>query len=390
MSRVCEATKPQYRDASRRAPGPTSDRRLWAWVVLLAIALLAVDVCVPLEFNAAIIYVGLVLLSLWSPRESFMRVAATAATCLAILGLMIWAEGRGGLSWPAIVNRAIAIAALWGTAGICLCRQRWAYREFGWHFERERGLKETDVLRRAKAELDRKNAELDATKDVVVYTLAKLAESRDADTGQHLERLRAYSQLLAIQLRKDPVFAKSIDDEFVANLYRASPLHDIGKVGIRDELLLKSGRLTPEEFELVKRHTTIGGNLLDDAISRKPAAEFLKMASVVARCHHERCDGRGYPLGLSGAAIPLAARIVALADVFDALTTERPYKSAFSAEAARDLIRQESGRQFDRAVVDAFLERFNDFVHIRERYPDKHVQIFGLTDSILSEVCSQI
>jgi len=146
------------------------------------------------------------------------------------------------------------------------------------------------------------------------------------------------------------------------DLYRASPLHDIGKVGIPDEILLKPGRLTAAEFEHMQQHTVIGANILEQAIAQSPYAGFLGMAAVVAFYHHERFNGSGYPAGLAGAGIPLPARIVALADVFDALTSERPYKPAEPAFRAREIIEGERGRHFDPVLVDAFHSRFADIL----------------------------
>jgi len=165
-------------------------------------------------------------------------------------------------------------------------------------------------------------------------------------------------------------------------------LHDIGKVCIRDSVLLNQGRLDPEEYELMKRHTTIGGDILEDTMSHLKDAEFLDMGALIARCHHERFDGGGYPGGLSGGVIPLAARIVALADVYDAMVSERPYREAHTPEDARRLIEAESGRQFDPRVVGAFLRRFEDFAEVQLRYPNKYVQVFDPTpdpESALSQ-----
>jgi putative two-component system response regulator len=281
-----------------------------------------------------------------------------------------------GVFWVAATNRLIAIAAIWATAFLCILRQRQASKESQITFERETAKEENESLRRTEAVLARKIEELSAAQDAVVYALARTAESRDMETGQHLERIRAYSQILAEELRKEGAFAQVIDDEFVAHLYRASPLHDIGKVCIRDSVLHNQGRLDPEEYELMKRHTTIGSDILEDTMSRLKDAEFLDMAALVAHYHHERFDGGGYPEGLSGGVIPLAARIVSLADVYDALVSERPYREAHSPAEARRLIEAESGRQFDPRVVGAFLRRLDDLVEVQSRYPNKYVRVF--------------
>ncbi len=363
-----------------------SERNLWAGTVLLAAVVTGIDSLAPPALNAGVVYVSLVLLSLWSRRQSFTYIVAVAATCLVSTGMFYGLAG-GLPTREAIVNRMLAVGVIWSTALVCALRQKKMAGEFQARRERQRTLAENRELQQAKVELEQKSRELAATRDVAVYTIAKVAESRDPETGQHLERIRAYSQILALELQKEPVYARVIDRAFLENLYRSSPLHDIGKVGISDEILLKPGEFTVEEYESMKQHTLIGVNILEDAIGHHRDARFMEMAAVIARCHHERFDGQGYPAGLSGAAIPLAARIVAVADVFDALASERPYKQAYSPHEARKIIENESGRQFDPAVVEAFKRRFADFLQAQLKYPNKHVRIFGVTDSILAEVC---
>ena len=198
--------------------------------------------------------------------------------------------------------------------------------------------------------------------DVTVAALTKVAELRDTDTGGHLIRMRSYTQIVAEELGRDSPYADQIDEQFLDDLYRASPLHDIGKVGIADSLLRKPGRLTPDEFETMKQHTTIGADILDHVALGAPDAEFLGMAATVARFHHERFDGRGYPAGLCSTKIPLPARIVALADACDAITSLRPYKAPQLATTARDIIQKDAGSHFDPVVVNAFLRRFDTMV----------------------------
>ena len=204
--------------------------------------------------------------------------------------------------------------------------------------------------------------ELIGTRDLAIFALAKLAESRDPETGEHLDRIRNYCRILADELGRHGPYQEQIDESFVNDLYRSSPLHDIGKVGIPDAVLLKPGRLTKEEFEVMKQHTVIGAEAIRRAVQHNECGGFLKMAMQVARHHHERFDGRGYPDGLSGLAIPLAARIVTVADVFDALTSPRVYKPAFDPEVSRQMIEQEEGRQFDAAVIAAFRTRYPEIL----------------------------
>jgi len=211
-----------------------------------------------------------------------------------------------------------------------------------------------------------RTAQIIETRDVTVFALAKLAESRDPETGEHLERLRTYSQILAEQLREQGPYTDQVDEQFLDDLYRSSPLHDIGKLGIPDTILLKPGRLSVSEFEIMKRHTTIGAKALECSATQNKSGSFLITAAEVARSHHERFDGSGYPAGLSGQHISLAARIVALADVYDAITSARVYKSAFTPEVAKSMIEKEAGGHFDPAVVDAFRARWDDFLNVRD------------------------
>jgi putative two-component system response regulator len=193
------------------------------------------------------------------------------------------------------------------------------------------------------------------TKDVVIFALAKLAESRDQDTGSHLERVRHYSRLLADTVYNSPWRPQDLDQQMIHNIFMTSPLHDIGKVGIPDRILLKPGRLTEPEFDLMKTHTTIGADTLMGAYEKAPHANYLKVAAEIARHHHEKYDGSGYPDGLTGEAISLPSRIFALADVYDALRTPRPYKGPFSHDKAKAIIVEGRGSHFDPMVVDAFL-----------------------------------
>ena len=203
------------------------------------------------------------------------------------------------------------------------------------------------------------------TRDMAIFAMAKLTEARDSETGQHLERVRSYSRLLARQLGSLSQYASQIDEIFIRLIYDTSILHDIGKVGIPDRILLKPGRLTAEEFKIMKTHTTVGRDTLNAALERFPDAQFLRFARDIVAWHHERYDGSGYPDGLRGEEIPLPARIVSLADVYDALTTRRVYKEAMSHEEARRLILQEAGKHFDPDVVWAFTRVDDEFDQVR-------------------------
>jgi putative two-component system response regulator len=202
---------------------------------------------------------------------------------------------------------------------------------------------------------------------VTIFTLAKLAESRDPETGLHLDRIREYSKILGINLARQNKFADILPYADIENIYYTSVLHDIGKVGIPDTILLKPGPLDEAEFEIMKTHTIIGGKTLGQALAEYPDAQFLEVARNIAFWHHERYDGSGYPHGLSGEDIPLCARIVALADVYDALTSKRPYKKAYPHETACRIILEKRGSHFDPDIVDAFAASDAEFAGVSTR-----------------------
>ncbi len=220
--------------------------------------------------------------------------------------------------------------------------------------------------------------------DVTAAALTKVAQLRDTETGEHLVRMQSYTQIVADELSRHGPYTEQIDEQFLEDIYRASPLHDIGKVGISDAILLKPGRLTPAEFETMKQHTTIGANILDHLAMGAPEATFLDMAASIARFHHERFDGGGYPAGLAGTEIPLAARIVTVADAYDAITSSRPYKSAESSYAAKDIIQRDSGGHFDPAIVRAFVRRFEALASVQQHTLDQAPVVTG-ANSFLSE-----
>ncbi|HUE17818.1 MAG TPA: HD domain-containing phosphohydrolase [Planctomycetaceae bacterium] len=208
------------------------------------------------------------------------------------------------------------------------------------------------------------------TRGMTVFAMAKLAESRDSETGAHLERVRRYCRVLAQRLQQNPRFGHVVDDEYVRLIYETSPLHDIGKVAIPDAILLKPGKLTAAEFEIMKTHTLRGAETLDSALQEFPNARFLRMAKEIALSHHEKYDGSGYPSGLVGDKIPLCGRIVALADVYDALTSKRVYKSAFSHATATLTILRESGKHFDPEIVETFVAAGNEFSETYSRWSE--------------------
>ncbi|MEN6327747.1 MAG: HD domain-containing phosphohydrolase [Syntrophomonas sp.] len=197
-----------------------------------------------------------------------------------------------------------------------------------------------------------------------ILALAKLAESRDDDTGDHLERVQAFAGILARQLSLMSNYSSIVTPEFSKNLFYACSLHDIGKVGIPDNILLKPGKLSLEEFEIMKTHASLGAETLESVYEKYPNNALIKMGIAIARHHHERWDGKGYPTGLAGENIPLPARIMSVVDVYDALRSERCYKAAMPQDQVLKIILEGSGSQFDPTLVKAFVQVANDFDRI--------------------------
>ncbi|MEM9553378.1 MAG: HD domain-containing phosphohydrolase [Acidobacteriota bacterium] len=220
--------------------------------------------------------------------------------------------------------------------------------------------------------VDEQTEEIRRTRDIALTTLAKLAESRDSETGRHLERMQEYSRILAEAIHQGP-YGEQIDDDFVEWVFKSSPLHDIGKVGIPDAILRKPGPLTADEQSIMRTHTTIGGDTLRAVLEEFRGPTFLTMAMEIAYHHHERWDGKGYPYGLAGTSIPLAARVVAIADAYDAITSRRPYKDAVPHSEAVRRIEVDRGRHFDPELVDLFLARRERFAEVQSQLDDEQV-----------------
>lgn len=209
--------------------------------------------------------------------------------------------------------------------------------------------------------------------DAAIMAMASLAETRDEETGNHIRRTQLYVRTLATHLRDHPRFAAELTEDNILLMYKSAPLHDIGKIGIPDRILLKPGRLTPEEFEIMKTHTTLGHDAIVAAESMMELPlSFLRYAREIAHSHQEKWDGSGYPQGLAGDAIPLSARLMAVADVYDALISRRVYKPAFPHEEAVRIIRDGRGRHFDPDITDAFLTLSETFRDIARRFADEH------------------
>ena len=220
-----------------------------------------------------------------------------------------------------------------------------------------------------EAEVARRMTENNLTQQVSIRALAHLAETRDPETGKHIARTQGYVRQLAIELRQHPRLSVGLSEHYIDLLTRSAPLHDIGKVGIPDHILLKPGPLNREEWAIMKTHASLGSDAIEQAERDiESPLEFLALAKEIARWHHEKWDGSGYPDGLASEDIPLSARLMAVADVFDALVTPRVYKSAMPYAEARNIIISERGKHFDPDVTDAFIASFNEFVAIAERY----------------------
>jgi len=228
--------------------------------------------------------------------------------------------------------------------------------------DKERSENAQDALRQTQSLL--------RTRDAVIFGLAKLAEYRDPETGDHLERISTYSTMLAGELRRHPEYHHRVTPAFIRLIGISSALHDIGKVGIDDSILRKPGRLTPEEYTSMQVHTKIGGECLQEIEQRLHGSNFLQMAREIAYAHHEQWDGAGYPFGLAGKAIPLSARIVALVDNYDALSSRRVYKEPYPHEKCVAIIREEAGKKLDPNLVAVWLQIEHKFKAVSEQYAE--------------------
>lgn len=237
------------------------------------------------------------------------------------------------------------------------------------------------ALQMAKMELNMQNEiledkvaertrELSLTQETTIEAIACLAEYRDPETGGHIKRTKNYVRVLAEKLREQKKYKDILNDEVIALLFKSAPLHDIGKIGIRDDILLKQEKLTSDEFEEMKMHAIIGYSALKTASTKLGENSFLKYAMEFSRYHQEKWDGTGYPEGIAGTDIPLSGRIMALADVYDALISKRTYKPPYSHETAVGIIYEGRGKHFDPDLVDAFMEIHDEFRKIAIRYAD--------------------
>ena len=232
-------------------------------------------------------------------------------------------------------------------------------------------------------EVAKRTREVMAIQDVTILALASLAETRDLETGKHIRRTQFYIKALAEKLHDHPRFAWFLTDANINTLFKSAPLHDIGKVGIPDRILLKPGRLDSDEFEIMKTHTTLGHDAIERAETMLGTnVDFLSCAKPIALSHHEKWDGSGYPRGLAGNDIPIAARLMAVADVYDALISRRVYKVGMSHERAVEIMIENRGTHFDADIIDAFVEIQEEFRAIAQRFADSDA------DMDMKQACS--
>jgi putative two-component system response regulator len=235
-----------------------------------------------------------------------------------------------------------------------------------------------------ESEVSKRTREVMAIQDVTILAMGSLAETRDSDTGNHIRRTQFHVKTLAEQLKEHPRFRHFLDDATINLLYKSAPLHDIGKVGIPDRILLKPGPFTPEEFEIMKTHTTLGREAIEHAEKRLGTeVDFLKYAKEIAYGHQEKWDGSGYPEGLGGDDIPISARLMAVADVYDALVSRRVYKDGMSHDQARAILIEGRGRHFDPDVLDAFLAREEEVLLTAGSFLDTEVDMAKRAEMLL-------
>lgn len=227
-----------------------------------------------------------------------------------------------------------------------------------------------------EAEVHKRTREVEAIQDVTIHAMASMAETRDSETGNHIRRTQFYVKALAEHLASHPRFAAQLTPVYIQMLFKSAPLHDIGKVGIPDRILLKPGKFEPEEFEIMKTHTTLGRDAIEQAERQLDIqVDFLSTAKEIAFSHQEKWDGSGYPQGLAGEAIPLSARFMAVADVYDALISRRVYKEGMPHEQAAAIILEGRGKHFDPDIADAFAELQPAFQAIAQRFADSDADL---------------
>ena len=223
-------------------------------------------------------------------------------------------------------------------------------------------------------DINRKNETIRKMHTAFLITLADMVESRDQNTGDHVRKTASYVKIILDELKREGVYTEQLTDKYIGDVVSSAPLHDVGKINISDIILNKPGKLTDEEFEIMKTHTTAGGNIISSIIDKVPDSDYLHEAKNLAMYHHEKWNGKGYPAGLAGEDIPLSARVMAVADVFDALISDRCYKKGFPYDKAFSIIREERGRQFDPKIVDAFFAAEDQILEVADKFSENNKQ----------------
>lgn len=223
-------------------------------------------------------------------------------------------------------------------------------------------------------DIRKKNETIAKMQNALILTMADMVERRDENTGQHIKKTAAYTKIIMESMKRKGIYKDALTDEFVENVVNSAPLHDVGKINVPDAILNKPGKLTDEEFAIMKTHTTAGGKIIGGLIETVPDSEYLYEAKNLATYHHEKWNGKGYPTGLAGEEIPLSARIMAVADVFDALVSNRSYKKGFPYEKAFAIIREDSGTHFDPLIVEAFFAAQDEVVKVADEFSEKTAQ----------------
>lgn len=231
-------------------------------------------------------------------------------------------------------------------------------------------LRQQEFLHQEKIDLRRANKRLSVAEDITIYALAYQSEERDGETGEHLQRTKEYVRILSTELARESAYKDDLSEQYIENITKSAPLHDIGKVGVPDKILKKPGKFTDDEFVIMKTHTTVGAKILKKAQQGSEETTFLELAEPLVKHHHEKWDGTGYPDGLQQFEIPLAARIMAVADVYDALRAKRCYKPSFSHQKAAEIIINDAGTHFDPEVVKIFQRIQKTFEEIANEYAD--------------------
>lgn len=330
---------------------------LWGMLASFVISLMVIQ----LGGFSSFYYVGIILVMMICttvlPLTTKQAVVSTLLIYLTYAVPVYLFSELPGNAVNMFINNSFFFAGFMAIA-VIQCNHDTRARKKEFDLKMELDLHATDL------EEDFKNARI-----ATILGLAKLAEYRDKDTGNHLERIREFSKVIARELSKMPKYASYITEDYIEDLYLSAILHDIGKVGIPDAILLKTDKLTPNEFEKIKLHTTYGGDILKMVESQVKGQSFVTLGKEIAYCHHEKWNGTGYPKGLKGEQIPLSTRLVALADVYDALTSKRSYKKALSHRQAIDIILKGKGKHFDPDVVNAFMRREKTFKTIRNQMP---------------------